>query len=78
MPYLYHVYKHFKGNYYYVEDFALDSETQETKVCYRELYGSHKLWVRSPKIFTEELPEEQQIEFNQKHRYELWEGDKIW
>ena len=33
------VYKHFKGNYYLVEDVAYDSETKEEMVVYRRLYG---------------------------------------
>ena len=31
------VYKHFKGNYYLVEDIAKDSETKEEMVLYRRL-----------------------------------------
>ena len=33
------IYKHFKGNYYLVEDVAYDSETKEEYVVYRRLYG---------------------------------------
>ena len=32
------IYKHFKGDYYLVEDIAKDSETEETMVVYRKLY----------------------------------------
>ena len=32
------VYRHFKGNYYYVIDVAYDSETQERMVVYKPLY----------------------------------------
>lgn len=32
------VYKHFKGDYYLVEDIAKDSETKEEMVLYRRLY----------------------------------------
>ena len=32
------VYRHFKGNYYFVENVAYDSETQERMVVYRPLY----------------------------------------
>ena len=32
------VYRHFKGNYYYVENVGLDSETKEQMVIYRPLY----------------------------------------
>ena len=33
------VYRHFKGNYYLVEDVAKDSETGQEMVIYRQLYG---------------------------------------
>ena len=29
------VYRHFKGNYYFVEDIAYDSETKERMVIYK-------------------------------------------
>lgn len=32
------VYQHFKGNYYFVENVALDSETGERMVVYKPLY----------------------------------------
>ena len=32
------IYKHFKGDYYLVEDIALDSETHKEMVVYRKLY----------------------------------------
>ena len=35
------VYRHFKGNYYFVENVALDSETKERMVVYKPLY--HRL-----------------------------------
>ena len=33
------VYRHFKGNYYFVEDVAYDSETKERMVVYKPLYN---------------------------------------
>ena len=32
------VYRHFKGNYYFVENIAVDSETKERMVVYKPLY----------------------------------------
>lgn len=32
------VYRHFKGNYYFVENVALDSETKERIVVYKPIY----------------------------------------
>ena len=40
------LYKHFKGDYYLVEDIAKDSETKEEMVVYRRLYEDNSLWVR--------------------------------
>lgn len=36
------VYKHFKGDYYLVEDVVIHSETREKLVLYRPLYGDGK------------------------------------
>lgn len=53
------VYRHFKGNYYYIQEVALDSETKERMVVYRPLYERQdsKVWVRPEKMFFEEVPE---------------------
>ena len=32
------IYRHFKGNYYFVENIAYDSETLERMVIYKPLY----------------------------------------
>ena len=45
------VYKHFKGDYYLVEDIAKDSETKEEMVLYRRLYEDCGLWVRPKEMF---------------------------
>ena len=39
-------YRHFKGNEYQVIGLATHSETGETMVVYRALYGEGGLWVR--------------------------------
>ena len=52
------VYRHFKGNYYFVEAIATDSETKEDMVVYRPLYereDGKKLWVRPAKMFLEAI-----------------------
>ena len=50
------VYRHFKGNYYFVENIALDSETQERIVVYKALYhrNDSQIWVRKESMFLEE------------------------
>lgn len=60
------IYKHFKGDYYLVEDIAINSETDEEMVVYRPLYGESKLYVRPYNMFLEEVNRN-----GQKYRFEL-------
>ncbi len=68
------VYRHYKGNYYFVEDVAYDSETKERMVVYKPLYNredNRQLWVRPEKMFLEEIPERPDNITGQKVRFEL-------
>lgn len=69
------VYRHFKGNYYFVENIAYDSETTERMVVYKPLYkreDGHLIWVRPEKMFLSEiLPEKSDNITGQKYRFEL-------
>jgi len=67
------VYRHFKGNYYFVENRALDSETHESLIIYKPLYNrkDSMIWVRPEKMFLEELPERPDNITGQKYRFEL-------
>lgn len=68
------VYRHFKGNYYFIENIAYDSETQERMVVYKPLYyreDGQYIWVRPEKMFLSELPERPDNITGQKHRFEL-------
>ena len=69
------VYRHFKGNYYFVENIALDSKTKERMVVYKALYDrtDSQIWVRREKMFLEEIPERPDNITGQKHRFELVE-----
>ena len=70
------VYRHFKGNYYFVENRALDSETHESLIIYKPLYNREDsmIWVRPEKMFLEEIPERPDNITGQKHRFELCEN----
>ncbi len=46
-------YRHYKGNEYEVIGIASHSESEESLVVYRPLYGEGKLWVRPLDMFTE-------------------------
>lgn len=48
-------YRHYKGSYYEVIDTARHSETEESLVVYRQLYGERGLWVRPEAMFEEEV-----------------------
>ena len=68
------VYRHFKGNYYFVENVAYDSESMERMVVYRPLYNRNDgrlLLVRPEKMFLEEIPERPDNITGQKHRFEV-------
>ena len=65
------VYKHFKGNFYVVENVALDSETKEEMVVYRRLYGDGSLWVRPKEMFLSEVDYVKYPNVTQKFRFEL-------
>lgn len=68
------VYRHFKGNYYFVENIGFDSETTERLVIYKPLYSTengHNIWIRPEKEFLEEIPERPDNITGQKHRFEL-------
>ena len=49
------IYKHFKGDYYIVEDIVIHSVTKELMVLYRALYGKGLRYVRPYEMFKERL-----------------------
>ncbi|MBR1748180.1 MAG: DUF1653 domain-containing protein [Bacilli bacterium] len=52
------IYKHFKGDYYLVEEVGVYTETMEECVVYRKLYGDGGLWIRPKKMFLREVDHE--------------------
>ena len=61
------IYRHYKGNLYQVLHTAQHSETEETLVVYRCLYGDYGVWVRPIEMFAEMVS----VEGKQVPRFEL-------
>ncbi len=46
-------YRHYKGNFYEVLSLGTHSETLETMVVYRALYGVKNIWIRPASMWNE-------------------------
>ena len=71
------IYKHFKGNYYLVEDVATHSETKEKYVVYRALYENNELYIRPYDMFLGEVDHEKYPNVKQKYRFELQKIESV-
>ncbi|MBQ8431106.1 MAG: DUF1653 domain-containing protein [Clostridia bacterium] len=71
------IYRHFKGDYYLVEDIVLHSETKEKMVLYRALYGEKLLYVRPYDMFLSPVDKEKYPNVKQYYRFELQEVESV-
>ena len=74
VDYIGKVVRHFKGNYYFIENISTDSETKEDIIVYRPLYErkDSMLWTRSAKMFFEEIDSNRKDNITgQKYRFEV-------
>ena len=67
------IYRHFKGDYYLVEEIAKDCETLEDVVIYRKLYEDGSCWVRPLKDFIGEVNKKKHPKVEQVYKFELIE-----
>ncbi len=65
------IYKHFKGDYYIVEEVATHSETREKYVVYRALYGDNNLYIRPYEMFMSKVDKNKYPNVEQEYRFEL-------
>lgn len=68
------VYRHFKGNYYFVENIAYNSENEEKMVIYKPLYkrdDNKNIWVRPEKMFLDNISDRSDNITGQTYRFEL-------
>ena len=65
------IYKHFKGDYYLVEDIVIDSETKGKMVLYRALYGDGTRYVRPYDMFASRVDKVKYPNVQQEDRFEL-------
>jgi len=65
------IYRHFKGDYYIVEDIAKNADSLDEYVVYRGLYEESQLWIRSKEDFVSEVNHEKYPNVKQQYKFEL-------
>ena len=72
------IYKHFKGDYYLVEDTALSSDDGVTVfVIYRKLYGDGGLYIRELSDFLGDVNKDKYPNVEQTKKFELQEVSSV-
>ena len=71
------IYRHFKGDLYFVEDVARHSENGEEYVIYRKLYGDCDLWIRPKSMFLSPVDREKYPDCQQEYRFQHIKLDSV-
>lgn len=71
------IYRHFKGDYYMIEDVATHSETREKYVVYRALYGDTNLYIRPYEMFFEKVDRQKYPNVEQEYRFQLQDIESV-
>ena len=71
------IYRHFKGDYYLVENIALFSEDKSEMVIYWTLYDDGNLYVRPYDMFASEVDREKYPDVKQQYRFELQDIESV-
>lgn len=72
------IYKHFKGDYYLVEDVALSSDDGVTQfVIYRKLYEDGALYIRELSDFLGDVSKEKYPDVKQIKKFELQNVESV-
>lgn len=63
------VYKHYKGKFYFVLEVAKHTETNESLVVYRAMYGDKELWIRPLEMFLSKVEDDADNPTGQEYRF---------
>lgn len=71
------LFRHFKGGLYLLVDLATHTETRETLVLYKALYGDGELYARPYEMFIERVPVGKANPTGQEYRFEHIESENM-
>lgn len=69
-------YKHFKGATYVVTDLAVNSETEEIMVVYKNFSDPSQVWVRPLDMFISKVDSEKYPDVKQEFRFKRIDNEK--